>query len=154
MNLKQTLKKLQTRLAHYKGHWLATLGAVSICGTVFYLQSRVPPGMISYIASLPALGIILTTVLARLDDINLEQTSRSWQLRRLGFILVGSGTLQLALAPFGEHPKFPSWIGVMMAWGVALTWFTTPNMPPWWKFITGEYRTGRKNGQSIKPDGS
>jgi hypothetical protein len=66
-------------------------------------------------------------------------------LRRLGLILVGLGTFQFAVGPFSAHPKYPTWIGAMMAWGVALTWFTTPGMPPWLKYVTGEYRNGGKN---------
>lgn len=149
MKFENIFEQAKARLNRYRGHVLASLGAVAVCGSIFYLQATVTPGMISYLASLPALAIILITVLARLDDINLSQKSRNWQLRRLGLIMVGLGTFQLVLAPFGEHPKFPSWIGVMLAWGVALTWFTTPKMPPWWKYVTGE-KDDERSEQSTK----
>lgn len=142
MNFKQTIKQLKSRLERYKGHVLASLGAAATCGGIMYLQAKVPAGVLSYLVSLPAMIVILITVLARLDDIHLSQKNVQWQLRRLGLILVGLGTVQYAMSPFGEVPKYPSWISVMLAWGVALTWFTTPGMPPWLKYITGEYRKG------------
>lgn len=144
MNFKQTIEKVKSRLERYRGHVLASLGAVAACGSVMYLQSHVAPGWVSFLAAFPALIIILVTVLARLDDIHLHQKTSQWQVRRLGLILAGIATVQFAVGPFALVPKFPSWLVVELAWGVALTWFTTPGMPPWLKYVTGEYKKGGK----------
>lgn len=140
MNLKQTFEKLKARVVSYKGHALAAITAAGLCSGAMYLQGNVRPSFASWVVAMPALFIILVTVLARLDDIGLELKSRAWQVRRLGLVLVGLGAVQIALAPFSDQPSYPSWIGVLVAWGIALTWLTTPNMPPWWKHITGEVK--------------
>jgi hypothetical protein len=36
---------------------------------------------------------------------------------------------------------FPSWREVILRWGMALVWLTTPHMPPWWRYISGRYKT-------------
>lgn len=137
MNLKQTFEKLKARVVSYRGHALAAVTAAGLCSGAIYLQGNVKPGFVSWLACMPALAVILVTVLARLDDIGMELRSRAWQVRRLGLVLVGLGAVQIVLSPFSDRPLYPSWIAVLIAWGIALTWLTTPNMPPWWKHITG-----------------
>jgi hypothetical protein len=38
---------------------------------------------------------------------------------------------------------YPSWREVMIRWGFALVWITTPHMPPWWRYVSGQYKTER-----------
>lgn len=46
----------------------------------------------------------------------------------------------LMATPFLEDPAFPTWRAVVLLWGFALTWLTTPDHPPWDYYITGKYR--------------
>lgn len=140
MNLKQKLNRVWNKLKANKRHfWPATVGVAAVSGFQF-AASRWAPGWASYFVTFPALVAILVTCLARLDDIGLDKRAPNWQARRFGLILVGVGCVYLLVGPFSEEAVFPSWIGSMLSWGVALTWVTTPQLPPWWKYITGEYK--------------
>lgn len=103
----------------------------------FNLLADVEPGWGSWIAAAPALLVLMLTVVARLKDLT-DMRARS-QFRRLGLILVGAASLIYFMAPLTSagYP-FPTWTLVLLAWGMAFTWVTTPNMPPWWKYIARE----------------
>lgn len=98
------------------------------------------PGTFTFVLSTTALLIIGLTALARVNDITLYQSSWRWQARRLGLIMVGAASMWLMLAPLTGGHHWPTWPEVMIRWGVALTWLTTPHMPPWWRYITGEFK--------------
>lgn len=101
-------------------------------------------GWLSWWLSLPPLVIIVITALARINDIT--ATGKRWFFRRLGLLLVAGGALSLGVAPLlGYSLGFPSWTNLVLYYGMATTWITTPNMPPWWKYVSGEYKL--KKGQ-------
>lgn len=149
MNLKQKLNKFWSKLKANRRHIVPACVAALVISGFQYAASHWAPGWGSYFVTAPAVLAIIVTCVARLDDIGLEQRAANWQARRLGLILTAVGCIYLLLGPFSEDVIFPGWIGGMIAWGVTLTWVTTPNMVPWWKFITGEYRT-RKNESKPK----
>lgn len=96
-------------------------------------------------ATIPLI-IIMITAVARAQDIE-GKDLRSFT-RRMGFILAGAGAFSLLLAPIlGYGNSYPSWRAVTLYWGFALTWLTTPHMPPWWKYISGEWRI--KRGEDV-----
>lgn len=110
---------------------------------LFYWASLVfQPGAVTYVVSTVALLIIGLTALARVNDISLEQRGFRWQARRLGLVMVGAACLWLILEPLATAHHWPTWPEIMLRWGVALTWLTTPYMPPWWRYITGEFKDG------------
>jgi hypothetical protein len=117
---------------------LALLIVVHLAGMSVYR------GWATWICQLPALIIVMATAVARVYDIS--ERSKRWFVRRMGFILVGTSCLGIALAPaLGYSATFPSWKGVVFAWGLALVWLTTPGQPPWWKYINGEYKIDKSN---------
>lgn len=81
--------------------------------------------------------IVLITAVARLNDIKREQNTKRWWVRRMGLLLVSvSMTMHIAsyFTVASEH-----WYDILRItglWGFALTWITTPGMPPWWKWIS------------------
>lgn len=80
---------------------------------------------------------ILVTAVARLNDIKRTQTSKRWWTRRLGLLLVSVSMIMLIASYFTVAA--PYWNAIMRLtglWGFALTWLTTPGMPPWWKYIS------------------
>lgn len=100
------------------------------------------PGWLTWALGAPALVIITTTAAARVHDIT--GMEMRWFVRRLGMLLAAGGAVSLLLAPIlGYTNAFPTWRSVALQWGFALAWLTTPNMPPWWKYITGEYRLNK-----------
>lgn len=85
---------------------------------------------------IPAL-IILVTVVARLNDIKRSQSNLRWWVRRLGLGLVGISMVMLIASYFAVGT--PYWSQIMRLcglWGFALSWVTTPGMPPWWRYIS------------------
>lgn len=95
-------------------------------------------GIGTYLASLPALAVLALTSLARVNDIGEDKTDWHWQLRRIGLTLVGVAAVVLACTPLVHTEAYPTWKGLAMYYGFALTWITTPNMPPWWRYVSGE----------------
>lgn len=81
--------------------------------------------------------IILVTAVARLNDIKRSQSSKRWWVRRSGFGLTSVSMLMFIASHFTISS--PHWDAIMLItglWGIALTWLTTPGMPPWWKYIS------------------
>jgi hypothetical protein len=115
---------------------LATL-LLAISGALVYLASFVQPGWFTYALSVLPLAVISFTALARANDICATLTGWNWQMRRIGLVLTGVATALMILMPLGKTHDFPTWTQVMIDWGVAMTWFTTPGMPPWWNFMLG-----------------
>ncbi len=101
---------------------------------MYFLSMFVAPGAVTFALSAFALTIILITALARVNDINIKLTGIRWGARRLGLLMTAAGAAGVIL--LGDEP--PAWKDTMLHLGVALTWFTTPNMPPWWKWISGK----------------
>lgn len=112
------------------------LGAAGLVAG-FNLIADTEPGWGSWLVAAPAFLVLMLTVVARLKDLT-DMRARS-QFRRLGLILVGAASLIYFMAPLTNSPHpFPTWKLALLAWGMALTWVTTPNMPPWWKYISRE----------------
>lgn len=131
-----------------KAHIIPFLCVVAVM-MIFYYGSRViAPGWATYILSSVACLFLGVTALARVNDIAVTQTELRWQLRRLGLILVGAASMGLLLSPFlsllsdnhAVEADWPSWREVMMRVGFAFVWLTTPGMPPWQYYISGEYK--------------
>lgn len=99
----------------------------------------IPAGIVTYLLVVPPALICALTSLARVNDIGVEKMSLRWQVRRIGLVMAGAGSVMILAAPFTGYGPV-SWRGVLLVWGVGLTWLTTPEMPPWSEYITGEYR--------------
>ena len=114
----------------------ALYGFAALCVAVIVaaLSWSLEPGWGSYLTSLPAAGIMGLTALVRANDITMEKSEWHWQLRKLGFAMAGIGAALYVLSPLLQA-GFPSWRSVIVVWGVALTWLTTPNQPPWAQYI-------------------
>lgn len=115
--------------------FLSIIAAVML----FYLASiSIPTGLLTYLVAAVMLGAIGATALARLNDIRQEQTQTRWQMRRLGLMMVFAACLWNIIAPLSGHAEMPNWKDVMLYCGFTLTWVTTPGMPPWWRYISGD----------------
>lgn len=84
-----------------------------------------------------AMIVMFGIAAARLNDIKKNQKAARWWFRRMGLLMtmVGTGGRVMAyITLFAPH-----WYDVtslLIFWGVALTWITTPNQPPLWKYIS------------------
>lgn len=118
---------------------LLMLAVLSLYG----LSVAVPAGPLSYAASVPALTIVWLTAVARVNDITAP--GRRWHVRRFALVLVGTGAVALLARPFFiVSAPYPTWIELYFVWGFALTWMTTPNMPPWFRYISGSIARDRR----------
>ncbi len=118
-------------------HAIALLLTFIVVVAAYLLGAYVSPGVISYLASLPPLAVICITAIARVNDIGKNKVSKRWQFRRMGLSIVASSSAIALLGPLAALAAFPIWSTVALYWGFALVWLTTPEMPPWWRWISG-----------------
>lgn len=129
-----TVRELDALRANWKVLVVLALAVI----TLFVLSMTVPAGWLTYWLGVPPLIIMLMTCVARLNDIGTNCRGGRWNLRRLGFVLVGLATISLLGMPiFLETPDFPSWTETTIRWGVCYVWLTTPGMPPWIQWVWG-----------------
>lgn len=142
--------KIQKGWAWFKPHAMGVLAGISALGVLTYASLMSPPGVTSWLLGSPALVLITATAIARLNDIGPAQKGWVWQLRRIGLALSGACALMFLLMPFAEVPRYPTWQMTGLVWGFAISWFTSPHMPPWWEFISGNYK--RKDSPEVVPE--
>lgn len=107
----------------------------------FYGMSLIfAPGWTSYMFIVPPATIVALTALPRVNDIGPEKMGLRWELRKLSLVLVGAGAVMALASPFTFTPIFPEWRTVVLMYGFAGAWMTTPGMPPWDYYISGRYR--------------
>lgn len=118
-----------------KIHWRAAVMLVVAVLSMYCLASFVSVGWITYGLSVFSLLMMCVTCLGRLNDIGTDKVGHRWNMRRLGFVMVGLSTVTLLGMPLLGAMDAPSWSEVFLRWGVMLVWLTTPGMPPWTKWI-------------------
>lgn len=131
------MKQLETDRSASPNQIMPAMFLLAVLTALYFLNVFVPPGWASYAVSAFALIVISVTALARVSDITTRLTGTRWHARRFGLVLAGAGAVALAGGPLVTL-DFPTWNEVAFEMGVALTWFTTPGMPPWWRFIAGK----------------
>lgn len=125
------------------------LGGIALMLLAAYtLSVFVGQGIVTYGLSLIPLAIIFVTAIARVNDIGPEKSSTRWDVRRAGLSVVAAASIALMLVPLWGIEHFPSWKELALYVGIALTWLTTPAMPPWWNYIT----RGDQNAEDVGAD--
>jgi hypothetical protein len=113
---------------------------------LFYLAGiMIGAGWTSWAVSTVIVTLLVFTAWARLNDIPREKYGLQWQTRRIGLVLVVGGGFAVISAPWtfsvgAASPDFPTWREVMFRLGILFTWMTTPFMPPWHRYMSGEHR--------------
>lgn len=112
---------------------LPALGMGGVMLSIYALSVAFPPGALTLSISSLALLVIAITALARVNDMKIKLSGKRWAFRRLGLVMAAAGAVGVGLLG-----GTPTWNEAMLHLGVAVTWFTTPNMPPWWRWICGK----------------
>lgn len=141
MNLKQDLIEA-VDVAKMK--WRPFALTVVLLLAVYAGSLFVPPGPITYALCVPPCVVILLTAIARVNDIGVECMSWRWDVRRIGMVMAGAGAVMVIGAPFTADGWVVPWRAVVLAWGVAFAWFTTPGQEPWEEYILGTYENPGK----------
>lgn len=127
------------KLIDFNNQIVQAVVAAGILLGIHWLTGSLEKGWLSWAVCLPAWIVLIITAMARVNDIT--ATGKRWFVRRLGLILVGAASVSLVAAPLlGYTASYPSWRDVILYYGFTATWLTTPNMPPWWKYVSGEYK--------------
>ena len=111
------------------GGWKSMLPAGVALALVFgvYLATlHIPPGMVTWAALAPAAVVVTLTSLSRLNAMEQDLVGWKWQVRRAGLIMAGAGSAMMLSSPLAGMPIYPTWRGVLILWGVACVWSTTP----------------------------
>lgn len=114
-----------------KAFWIAFVAALLLAVSFVTFQK----GGWHFMVSSLSLLFIAVTMLARGNDLRIRK-GWHWYARLAGFMLSG-------VAPFGiigyewYAQAFPSFYEVMFRFGLSLVFFTTPYLPPYWKWISG-----------------
>lgn len=143
--LNDMIPRFDARWLIARQHLLPVLSCVLLVNG-FYIASRyIGPGWTTWACSTICIVLMALTAWARLNDIAADKTAFHWQLRRIGLVLVVGGCVGIVFSPWvnirGQSiPDFPSWKEVMFRLGILLAWMTTPFMPPWYRYISGEHR--------------
>lgn len=142
--MKETLDFLKQQAVEAKDvaklQWKSFVMAVLAIAFFYTMSLLSPPGWVSYAFMMPPALVVALTALARVNDIGPEQMGARWQVRRISLIMVGAGAVMMISTPFIQVPVFPSWRSVVLMYGFAGAWMTTPGMPPWDYYMTGAYR--------------
>lgn len=146
---KRTLTANCSTMTKIRAHAGAAGFLIVVAMAVYYASITTSPGPLTLGISFVAMFVLGITALARLDDIEIEQSSSRWQVRRAGLIMSVGGAGMLVVSPLanwisGALIHYPTWSETILYCGVALTWITTPHMPPWWRYVTGQYKTVRQ----------
>lgn len=132
--MKTRLKKAKNKALLNKMAF-ATVAAIALF--LYTIGVTVKPSWLTYGLQLPSLVIMALTALARVNDIGPDRKGWQWEGRRIAFSAAGAAAIALMFGPFSGQ-DFPSWRGLLLTWGVAGVWLTTPGMPPWDKYIMGK----------------
>lgn len=102
----------------------------------------IPPGLFTYLLSLPPAGIVILTAWHRINALGIEVANTHWNVRRSGLIFTAMFGFAVLIWPWLQGEWTP-WIVVIGIWGYAKTWLTTPNQPPWREDVFGPVRTSK-----------
>ncbi len=127
------MKSILSKVGLGKKHAVAASIIAAVLTVAYLLTAFVPLGVGAYLTSIIPLAVLAVTAVARVNDISPEKLEARWHVRRAGLSIVAAAAVALILSP-GTYTA--SWKDVALYVGMAMTWVTTPQMPPWWKYIT------------------
>ena len=109
--MKETMQFLQQQFVEAfdvaKLQWKSFLVACVLILAIYWFSLYIPPGWATWWLIAPATLIVAITALARVNDIGPERMGKRWQVRKVGLILAGAGSVmpprshQLRCFPLG-----------------------------------------------------
>lgn len=128
-----------------KANGLPFLLIVSFVIGLYAASQLIAAGWVTYALCAGSAFLCGLTALARINSIKHSDVSPRWHVRRLGLILAMSMCVSYIIGPLLAHmlgkSAWPSWREATFFLSVWLIWLTTPNMPPWHRFISGNFKT-------------
>lgn len=116
---------------------LPSVALLSAGISIYFVTMQVPPGLLTYLISFLSLAIVIVTAFARVNDMNPHLTGIRWHFRRAGLVFAGAGAFAVLANHFPVWGNPVEWNETLLYTGFAMSWLTTPNMPPWWRWISG-----------------
>lgn len=89
-----------------------------------------------FVVSTVALILIALTMLCRANDLR-WRAGLKWQFRLVGFVLCGTAPIGIIGVEW-HTSQWPSPYEAVFRVGLALVFITTPYLPPWWRWISGQ----------------
>lgn len=123
-----------------KLQWRSFCVSLAVVVIVYLISLFLKPGWLSWAALLPGTLLILYIGLVRLNAIGPEKMGMVWEVRRTGLVILCIGAVTALGAPFTYTASWPTWRAVVMVNGTAIALCTTPELSPFWKYWSGEWR--------------
>lgn len=89
-----------------------------------------------FVVSAFSLLIIAITMLCRANDLR-WRSGLKWQVRMIGFVMCGALPVGIIGSELYEQ-NWPSPYEALFRLGLMFVFLTTPYLPPWWKWISGQ----------------
>lgn len=89
-----------------------------------------------FVVSAFSLLIIAITMLCRANDLR-WRSGLKWQVRLIGFVMCGALPVGIIGSELYEQ-NWPSPYEALFRLGLMFVFVTTPHLPPWWKWISGQ----------------
>lgn len=91
-----------------------------------------------------ALVFVAITMLARANDLR-WRPGLKWNVRLIGFMSSGVSPIGIiGYAWMGDYPTASAYLTVFLV-GIAFVFATTPQLPPWWRWISGKEDANETN---------
>ena len=99
--------------------------------------------MIMFALSTFALVLISITMLCRANDLR-WRSGLQWQIRLMGFVTAGASPIGVIAMEWATH-TWPSPYEVAFRFGLLMVFVTTPQLPPWWRWVSGKEEASDTN---------
>lgn len=146
MNANELKDYAMTQVKTFIQHWKALAVALVTLTFLYVFMTHRDQSWLAWFLAIPPCLVIIITAWCRVTDMGAQIVGWSSELRKVGLTLAGSGGGVVLAGPFGSHPSFPTFELLALLYGLAFSWFTTPNMVPWWQYISQDPCDRTKQG--------
>lgn len=119
------------------------VGLLALLGmwTLSYYADRT---LVGYLSAIPPAIVIAITCIVRAHDMREDEWDFKSVVRRIAFLLAVVASVRFTSRWLSRPGDYPDWGVIVGLWAWAGILFTTPGMPPWWKYIHGEAKAERR----------
>lgn len=127
------------------------VGYIALAG-MYTLSYYADKTFVGYLSAIPAAFIIGVTCVVRAHDMRDDEWDIKSVIRRIAFLLGVVASIRYCTLGASRPGDYPDWGVIVGMWAWAGILFTTPGMPPWWKYIHGEALAQRRRKEDDRTE--